>query len=191
MNKSYLILILLTGWLSSCESKEEALLKNPVQIDQYFPISQFVNEQISLLDGRSVSKQVVMNGESHQVEQVLYERDWREEFDWFIQSDINKASLAGAYHTEEIGNTTRHTLKPGEKGVLQQLEVIYEGSQVKEIRMLSSRENTFYASNASSIITTGEDGLISTYHIESTQKVWFLNPNNLTVTGEIKADQSL
>jgi len=180
--------MLLTGWLSSCESKEENLLKNPVQIDQYFPLSQYFNEQITHLDGRSVQKNVTINGESHQVEQVLHERDWREEFDWFIQSDINKASLAGAYHTEEDGNITRHTLKPGEKGILQVLEVTYDGEKVKEIRMATSRENTFYASNASSRITTGQDGLINTYYIESTQKVWFLNPNNLTVSSEVLTD---
>jgi len=185
MNKTFLILLLLMAGLISCESKEETLLKNPTQIDQYFPISKFMNDQISLLEGRSVLKQVTMNGERHEVKQVLNERDWREEFDWFIQSDINKASLAGSYYTEEMGNITRHTLKPGEKGILRELEVTYDGEQVKEIRMITSRENTFYASNASSKITTGDDGLIHTYHIVSTQKVWFLNPNKLTVASEV------
>lgn len=185
MIKRYLFLLLLVGGLSSCESEDEALLKNPVQIDQYFPISQYLNEQISQLDGRSVQKEVHMNNETQQIEQVFTERDWREEFDWFIQSDINKASLAQSYHTESEGNITRHTLKPGERGVMQEMAVTYDGDQVKEIKMLTSRSNTFYNSNATSILSTGEDGLINSYSIESTQKVWFLSPNKLTVKGKV------
>jgi len=178
-------LIILSGVFFSCEQEEEELLKNPVQIDTYFPLSQFINEQIQKLDGRSVSKELLINGERHQVEQVLNQRDWREEFDWFIQSDINKSSLAQSYHTEESGNTIRHTLKPGEKGTLQEMVVIYDGEQVKEIRIVSSRDNTFYSSIATSRLTTGNDGIINSYRMESTQKVWFLNPNNLLVSSEV------
>ena len=181
-----LVLIITVGLLTSCDSEEEALLKNPVQIDNYFPISQFINEQIPLLEGRSVHKELVINGENHEVKQVLNERDWREEFDWFIQSDINKASLAQSYQTEEIGDRVRHTLKLGEKGTLQEMEVLYDGEQVKEIIIVSARENTFYRSNASSRLTTGDDGIIKSYQMESTQKVWFLQPNILQVNSEVK-----
>jgi hypothetical protein len=180
------VLIMLTGVLISCDSEEETLLKNPVQINNYFPISQFIDGQIPLLDGQVVRKEVDINGERHQVEQVLNERDWREEFDWFIQSDINKASLAQSYHIEEMGNLVSYTLKPGEKGTLQKMEVLYDGDQVKEINILSSRKNTFYRSNASSRLTTGEDGVINTYRMESTQKVWFLDPNKLLVVSEVQ-----
>jgi len=182
------VFIIMAGVLFSCESEEEELLKNPVQIDEYFPLSQFIDEQIQQLDGRSVKKELLINGESHDVVQVLDERDWREEFDWFIQSDINKASLAQSYHTEEIDNMVRHTLKSGEKGTLQVMEVLYDGKQVREINIISTRENTFYRSNASSRLTTGDDGIINTYRMESTQKVWFLNPNNLLVVSEVQGN---
>lgn len=183
-----LVLFIMAGVLLSCESEEEELLKNPVQIDKYFPLSQFIDEQIQQLEGRSVRKDLLINGESHQVEQILSEKDWREEFDWFIQSDINKASLAQSYHTEEIGDRIRHTLKPGEKGTLQEMEVLYDGELVKEIIIVSSRENTFYRSNASSRLATGDDGIINSYRMESTQKVWFLDPNNLLVVSEVQGN---
>jgi len=188
MTLRLLVFIIMGGVLISCESAEEELLKNPVQIDEYFPLSQFIDEQIQHLDGRTVRKELLINGESHQVEQDLNERDWREEFDWFIQSDINKASLAQSYHTEQLGNRVRHTLKPGEKATLQAIEVLYDGEQVKEISIVSSRKNTFYRSNASSRLTTGDDGIINSYRMESTQKVWFLDPNNLLVISEVQGN---
>lgn len=169
----------------SCGTEEEALIKNPTQIDQYFPISDFINQQISRLDGYAVKKTVVMNGEGHEVDQVLFERDWREEFDWFIQSDINKASLAQSYETEKTEHVTRHILKPGEIGVLKQMEVLYENGEVKEINFTTSKENTFYCSNSYSRITTGNDGLIDSYSLESNQKVWFLSPNEMKVNSQV------
>lgn len=177
--------MILVSALFSCESEEEALLKNPTQIDLYFPITDFLTEQISRLDGHTIKKKVIMNGEMREVDQVLYSRDWREEFDWFIQSDINKASLAQAYDTESTDQMTRHTLKPGEKGVLQKMEIFYDNREVKEIIFHTIKENTFYTSSSTSRLTTGDDGLLNLYELKSNQKVWFLSPNNMVITSSI------
>lgn len=163
-------------------------MKNPTQIDQYFPISDFLYEQISRLNGIAVQKTVVMNGESQVVEQVLSQREWREEFDWFIQADINKASLAQSYETIKDDEVTRHILKPGEKGTLKEMEVIYKAGQVKEINFLTRDENTFYLSETTSRLTTGDNGLINLYTLESSQKVWFLSPNELLVKSEVMSN---
>ncbi|KEO73159.1 hypothetical protein EL17_12430 [Anditalea andensis] len=179
------MLFIATAVLVSCESGEDELLKNPVQIDNYFPLSQFIDRQIGLLDGRKIGKEININGEKQHLEQVLNVQDWREEFDWLIQSDINKASLAQSYHTEEQGNRIAHTLKSGEQGTLQQMEILYEGDQVKEINIISSRKNTFYQSKAIGRLTVSGDGLIDFYSLESIQKVWFLEPNNLIVNSRV------
>jgi predicted DNA-binding antitoxin AbrB/MazE fold protein len=172
--------------LFSCKSREEEPLANPIQIRAYFPISEFVVEQIQLLEGSKIEKELIVNEDLEQTTQRLDSASWRKELDWFIQMDINKASLATAYEVTEENGKTIHRLKEGEKASLKEMVVFREGQAVKEITLIAEESNTFYGSQTNARLTTDPaTGVIDHYELESSQKVWFLDPNTLKVKSRV------
>ncbi len=177
---------ILLGLLFSCEKEEEQPFSNPTQINDYFLLKQLVEEQISLLDQKQVEKRSVVNGEKRVEKVRLEEEDWRKELDIFIQADINKASLSTSYDTEKSKDRLVHRLKPGNRGEIKEIIVVFEdGSEnVKSVEFFSERENLFYTSKARGILDfKGE--VLEAYQVEGFQKVWFLPPNKLEIQGRI------
>lgn len=112
--------------------------------------------------------------------------DWRKELHIFIQADINKASLATSYFTEEGDGFTIHRLKPGEKSQIQEIRVAYEGDRVSQVSFISRHDNIFYTSGSEGkIFLDTKSGLLTSYQVHGTQKVWFLAPNEMEIEGKI------
>lgn len=171
----------------ACNKTEQKPLENPTQLDKYFPMVQFVQAQISHLDGMRVAKRIAINGKEEEVSLVLNAEEWRKELDLFIQADINKNSLASSYATEESPELLRHTLIPGEKGEVQMLTVHRSGDKIRRIDFSFGKENLFYLSEGSGSLTMTTDGKhISAYEVNGFQKVWFLPSNVMFTTGEIQ-----
>jgi hypothetical protein len=188
LNKTFYILFVSVALLS-CKPGEKEPLANPIQIRAYFPISEFVIEQIELLEGTAVEKELFVNESLERTTQRLDSAGWRKELDWFIQIDINKASLATAYEVTEENGKTIHKLKEGEKASLKEMVVHREGQAVKEITLVAEESNTFYGSQTNARLTTDPaTGRISFYELESRQKVWFLDPNTLKVNSRVLTD---
>ncbi|UCS95712.1 hypothetical protein KZP23_05200 [Echinicola marina] len=179
---------MLSGLLLSCSEGEKQPLANPTQIDKYFPLKDFVEEQIDRLDGQKIDKVSMINGEEQLSEVVLDKEAWRKELDIFIQSDINKAANAAAYETAEEGNILVHRLKDGAEGSIKLIEVSYvEGTErVSKIHFESAEDNFFYQSSAEGVLEMNELGELDQYEVAGTQKVWFLNPNKIKVKGVVK-----
>ncbi|WP_225444233.1 hypothetical protein [Echinicola arenosa] len=188
MKKQFSLLML--GLLFSCNQGEEQPLANPTQINQYFPLKDFVSDQIGRVSDMSVEKLTDINGEEESFEVKLDAEGWRKELDIFIQSDINKAANASAYHTEEKGLVLRHELKQGLKGEVKHIQVEYasrEKEEVQKIEFKSEKDNFFYHSLSEGVLEVdAETGLLKSYHVKGYQKVWFLDPNQIEISGKLK-----
>lgn len=181
---SLVILILLT--FSACNSSEKQPLDNPAQIEKYFPLGGFIEEQIMLLDGLEVIKEIGINGKKETVKLTLDSEAWREELDVFIQADINKNSLATSYETEKGPTFLRHTLKAGEKGDITSLTVQLADGVVRSVAFTFEKENLFYSSKGSGSITMSDAGdFLSGYEVNGRQKVWFLPANVMSTSAKV------
>lgn len=178
--------IFLIGFLFSCGQEEKQPMENPTQIEKYFLLKDFVENQINRLDGARVRKYTRIKGEEEHTELKFNAEDWRKELHIFIQADINKANLATSYDTEEDSNLTIHRLKPGEKSPIQEIKINYQDNQVSRISFISHQENTFYTSGSEGeLILDTASGKLSSYYVSGMQKVWFISSNEMEIRGEL------
>ncbi|HSI78500.1 MAG TPA: hypothetical protein VK957_21555 [Lunatimonas sp.] len=170
----------------SCSKTEQAPLDNPTQLNKYFPLVQFVQDQIPQLDGKEVSKKLTIKGKEEALTMVMSADGWRKELDLFIQADINKNSLAASYATQESPQLLQHTLIPGEKGEIQQMKIHRSGDKISRIDFSFKKENLFYLSEGSGSLEMTADGRqLSSYEVNGYQKVWFLPANVMSSEGKI------
>lgn len=173
------------GLAISCSEDNRQPMDNPTQIDNYFQLKDFVENQIELLDGSTVRKSVGIEGKVEDTEVRMDAEAWRKELDIFIQADINKASLATAYETEEKEGLTVHRLKSGEKSSIQEIKVAYQGEQISRINFKAYHNEIFYTTGSEGELVVDASGQICSYQVHGTQKVWFLSPNEMLIKGEI------
>ncbi|MDO6437720.1 hypothetical protein Q4534_09895 [Cyclobacterium sp. 1_MG-2023] len=179
-----LCLLLVLGCLISCSDDEKVVFANPIQIEAYFPLSDFLEENIEMLGSAEVRKVIRFNDETESVDFVMDSLTWRQEMVFFFQADINKAALAASYETEETQGLLIHRLKPGEKGDIKRIEVKKQSGKVVEIVILSVVNNLFYKSTVEGKITIEDKG-IDSYTLSGDQKVWFLPGTKLQVEAEV------
>jgi len=182
--KKYFILSLLGLVSFSCASGEEGKTMEKLP---YFNLIGFIDVEIAKIDGASVIKTSRINGEEKTVELVYTSEDWKEEFLAFYRADINSPSLARAYSTDTQFEYLIHKLLPEEKGKVQEIKIKYSRDYPSSITFHSREENLFF-----STATHGEFHMnlatnrLDHYSIETTQKVWFLKPTNIKVSGIVK-----
>lgn len=184
IRKALMVLSLIMAF--SCAQEDEQITGNPTQINKYFQLKDFVENQVALLDGATVRKSMGIKGQVEKADLKMNAEAWREELDIFIQSDINKASLSTAYETEETEGFTRYYLKPGEKSSIKEIRVYYEGDQVKQINFSAYQNDFFYTTGSDGeLVIDTASGIINSYSVKGTQKVWFLPANEMKVEGQI------
>ena len=153
----------------------------------YFNLGGFLDLEITKIDGASIIKTSRINGEEKTVELVYSVQDWKEEFAAFYEADINTPSLALSYSTDAKFEYLIHELLPEATGKVKQIKVSYYKNYPSSISFKMSEKNLFFAST-----TLGEFHLnqntnkLDHYSLETTQKVWFLKPTNIKVSGLVK-----
>lgn len=168
----------------SCATGEEAKKMEKLP---YFNLSGFFDVEIAKIDSVTVIKTSRVNGQEKTVELIYSAEDWKEEFLAFYRADINSPSLARAYSTDTKFEYLIHELLPGEKGIVKNIKIKYDRNYPASITFHSHEENLFYTTS-----TIGEFHMnlatdrLDHYSIETTQKVWFLDPTNLKVSGVLK-----
>lgn len=182
--RKYLSLGIIILILFSCVSGEEGKSMEKLP---YFNLIGFIDVEIPKIDGATVIKTSRLNGEEKTVELVYTSEDWKEEFLAFYRADINSPSLARAYSTDTQFEYLIHKLLPDEKGKVQEIKIKYVSNYPSSITFHSREENLFF-----STATHGEFHMnlatnrLDHYSIETTQKVWFLKPTNIKVSGIVK-----
>lgn len=174
---------LLLGVVLSCSpAKEEpALEKLP-----YFDLKEFINLEISKVEGDSVLKTSEINGEEQLVDLKYASAQWKEEFAAFYEADINVPSLAAAYGTRTTPDQLIHELLPEAKGKVKEISIRYVQNYPAWVTFRLKDENMFYQSTTlGEIFMNQATGKIDHYKIETTQKVMFLSPTHIKISGII------
>ncbi|MGY6522035.1 MAG: hypothetical protein ACXIUD_09920 [Mongoliitalea sp.] len=178
------LLLTLSCFILSCDpSTRERSGEEPA----YFPVKEFVEVLAEKLDSKTVSRQVTVNGERERSEELFLVEDWLNEFDFFLQNDINRPALAAAYESARSPEYLIHELKEGEKNKTQKVVVRYEEGKVKELSFFEKKENFFYTSEirGAMFFNSGSEEL-SHYVIETAQDVIWSKPNRMVVQGYVR-----
>jgi hypothetical protein len=180
--KLYFSFILLGAVLSCSSTKEEpALEKLP-----YFDLKSFINLELSKIEGDSVLKTSEINGEEQLVDLQYDSAQWKEEFAAFYEADINVPSLASSYSTRTTPDQLIHELLPEAKGKVKELTIRYVQNYPAWVTFKIKDENLFYSSTTlGELFMNQATGKIDQYKLETTQKVMFLSPTHIKISGFI------
>lgn len=179
---SFGILFFAIFGLFSC-TKEST---NSVEKSPYFDLKGFIAEKIQEVDGAEVNKQSEIQGESKQVEDIYSVNDWKEEFKVFSEADINNNALLQSYQTTSTNNTLTHELLPDSKGKVKYIKVTYTDDEVSSVSIKIAENSMFYSTTTlAELYLDNTTHLIDHYSIETTQKIWFLDPNNIVIQGAL------
>ncbi|NVJ87169.1 MAG: hypothetical protein HWE15_12735 [Algoriphagus sp.] len=171
---------------SSCENAPG--IAKPGKLDPlpYYDVSGFIEAEIAKMDEERVTKSTRINGKEESLEVSLSQEEWREELDAFIRADINKPSLVSSYTTELQGDILIHRLKPGAKNSVQEIRVRIIDDRPIWLTFKVAKESMFYTSYVlGEVYMNQRTQKIDHYGIETTQKIWFLSPNNMRVKGAV------
>lgn len=183
LKKVFVSLLLAATALACAPAKEEPLL----EALPYFDLKAFLNLELNELDGAKVIKTSEINGEKKVEERVYTEQDWKEELDYFYAADINLPALATSYSTKSRSDFLIHELLPEAKGKVKELSIRYVQNYPAWVSFKIKEENYFYSTT-----TLGEaylnqaTGKLDHYSLETTQKVMFLSPTNIKISGIIQ-----
>ncbi|MCU0401050.1 MAG: hypothetical protein MUE75_08595 [Algoriphagus sp.] len=179
---SFLGLFIWTAFSCTSSNEESKLEKLP-----YFDIKSFLNLEVSKLDSMTVIKTSMINGEERTEEVVYSIQDWKEEFDYFYQADINIPSLASSYSTETISDYLLHRLLPDSKGKVKEIKIRYFQNYPASISFKMKEENLFFfSSTIGELYLNQSTEKVDHYLIETTQKVMFLKPTHIKISGLLK-----
>jgi len=163
------------------------LSKTEEEKKPYFDLKGFVKQEAEKLDGAEVILNSRVQGKENRKETVLSASEWLEEFDTFIQSDINKPSLYLSYDTQVRYNVLIHSLFEDADEKVKEIKITYIDDKVVSATLKSSEENLFYTtSTIAELYMNNVTGKVDHYSIETTQKIWFLKASNIKISGVIK-----
>ncbi|WP_339875616.1 hypothetical protein [uncultured Algoriphagus sp.] len=150
----------------------------------YFDLKGFIEMKIQEIDSVNVIKVSRIQGQENKVESTFSTKDWEEEFSVFTEADINKTSLIKSYDTKVDKATLTHELFPNSKGKVKYIKVTYFEDKVSSVSIKIAEDNMFYSSTTlGEIYMNNSTKLIDHYSIETTQKIWFMDANNMRIQG--------
>jgi hypothetical protein len=154
----------------------------------YFDLKGFVIMEAEKLEGSEVILISRVQGAENREDKILTQSQWLEQFDTFIQSDINKPSYYLSYDTKVKNNVLTHSLFEDENEKVKEIKITYIDDKVVSATLKSSEENLFYSTTTfAELYMNNLTQKVDHYSIETTQKIWFLKASNLKIMGAIKA----
>lgn len=182
-----LILLLFCATSISCSESTLEVAEPEMEVLPYFDLKGFIEKEIEELGTSKVSKTSRVNWEEKSVEEVFTAEDWEKELAVFIESDINKPTYALSYDTELVKKFLIHELKPGEKGPLKNMTISYGEDEVTSLTIRLKKESLFYSSTTiASLYFSARTFNLDHYSIENTQKILFMSPNNVKISGVVR-----
>lgn len=182
-----LIVGVLLGMALACTPKPKPVETPLMEKLPFFDLSGYLDQEISKMSGAKVAKISRVQDQEESAEVVYSIQDWKEELDVFYQADINRPSLALAYDTKIQKNYLTHTLLPDEKGKVKEITVRYDKETPTRITVKLIEKNLFYSSTIIGTLYFNVSTFrIDHYAVESTQKIWFVDPNHMKIMGAVK-----
>ncbi|MBN3581648.1 hypothetical protein JYB64_04565 [Algoriphagus aestuarii] len=158
-----------------------------LEVLPYFDLKGFMEMTVKGLEEAKVTKISRVNGKETQVEITMNEAQWREELDVFFEADINKSSLISSYDTRVKNEYLIHELLPNAKGVVKNMTISIINDKVHLLQVSLARDNVFYSSvTHADLYISNRTQKLDHYTIETTQKIWFLKPNNIKISGSLR-----
>ncbi|REG87031.1 hypothetical protein [Algoriphagus antarcticus] len=179
---SFGIFFLASFGLCSCvDESTKGIEKEP-----YFDLKGFIEEKIQEIDSVEVSKVSQVQEEEKQATVIYTTKDWEEEFGIFTEADINNSSSLQSYETTSSDSTLAHELYPNSEGKVKYIKVTYFEDEVSSVSIKIADDNLFYSTTTlAEMYMNKATNLIDHYSIETTQKIWFLDPNEMKIQGTI------
>lgn len=180
-------LILLFGCLivlSSCIEKPQARTQN------YFRLREFILQQIALAEKQdwTIQKKVKLN--EKEGKELESNPSWEDEWEMFIQADINKPAFQNSYTIDTVGNRIIYAAKAEEN--LEIKEIVVELDDLNEpinIFIKTENKNILFHTKRNLSIEL-KDHQIANYEIRGYQKIILLNATEYSVSGEIIIPQT-
>lgn len=184
-----LFLVLLAFAFYACGPDLEKK-QSQMEVLPYFDLSGLIDKEVSELpDSVLVSKGTRVNGDQKFADVVLSREDIAKELEIFKEADINKPTFALSYETQVKGRYLIHELKDGEKGKLKTMTVTYGNDEVTGLTIKMKEENIFYSSTTIASLYLSARGFnLDHYSIETTQKIRWMDPNNMKISGVLRMD---
>jgi hypothetical protein len=183
MKLTHYFAVLLFGVVIGCSPNKEELNMEKLP---YFDLKSFINLELSKIEGDSVLKTSEINGEEQVVDLNYTSKEWKEEFAAFYQADINVPSLASSYSTRTTPDQLIHELLPEAKGKVKDITIRYVQNYPAWVMFKIKDENLFYSSTTlGELFMNQATGKIDQYKLETTQKVLFLSPTHIKISGFI------
>ncbi len=183
MKLTHYFAVLLFGMVLGCSpNPEEPILEKL----PYFDLKSFIKLELSKIEGDSVLKTSEINGEVQVVDLRYTSKEWEEEFSAFYEADINVPSLASSYSTRTTPDQLIHELLPEGKGKVKELSIRYVQNYPAWVTFKIKDENLFYSTTTlGELFMNQATGKIDQYKLETTQKVMFLSPSHIKISGVI------
>lgn len=169
---------LLALLLAGCTSNDTAPATGAPRRPLYFDVKGLVEGQIQQLTARkaAVTKQVSLRGGAPETA-VVPTVKWADELQLFLQADINKAALRGAYAVDsgrvsEAGvQQRRYTRRPGfDNATVEELIVQTKAGQAVAISARIKQQNALFLAQKQLRMRL-VDGQLSDYGVSGTQKL--------------------
>ncbi|MFC3416380.1 hypothetical protein [Algoriphagus hitonicola] len=187
INTRLILFSLVFVLLVSCENAPGVSKPGDLETLPYYDLKGLLEQEIEKLDGSLVMKTTRVNGESKKTEVNLNKEQWMDELDAFFEVDINKSSYINSFTTEVDNDELIHRLKPEEKSPVKEIRVRIVDDRPVWITFRMAKESPFYTSyTLGEIYFNNRTKTIDHYAIESTQKIWFLDANNMKIQGAVK-----
>ncbi len=91
---------------------------NVIEVASYPEVDQLLTNQISLLDGNDLNKEVWLDGKTESKQLQMDSAGWNDELSFLKEINPNQTEYVGAFEESETGNSLVLKLQEGEKGSL-------------------------------------------------------------------------
>lgn len=147
---------------------------------KYFDLKKYFNTEAARLNKQHprVLKTVSHNGQAETKTVTI--KHWQQEFDTFIQSDINKPAWKNSYVISSSDTGVVYTTVDSSLHT-QQISLGLKNNKVTSVSIINATSNLLY--NTKEKLTYYPDSI---YSIEKYQDVRFLGSNIYKITGKLK-----
>ncbi len=178
------ILILLGMMFQQCTQ--------PIPKDQweqvYFPLAVTLDSQIVQLNKTkpSVQKTIAYESESEMLQ--ASPSDWQQELEVYLDADINRPILKGAYQvneqTTQEGKCTTYTAQKTSLEV-EKMAVWYRAGNIEKVEIEQQTKNLLFQTNRTLRLQFQEEKLTA-YALEEQQQLLFTSPVRYSLSAQIQ-----
>ncbi len=188
MKKTICGILLLSLSLGGCDSSSSGN-----KVSAYFDVAGLFAEQAKMMENIPFRKTASIDKQTEEKTLSFDSLEWTKELSMFINMDINKAVLVGAYEQESIpenkGSTIAYTKKSTIDAGVQSLKIALDNEgKVVGFYGLFEEENALYQNkrelSASFTVKNGKSHLAS-YTISGYQKILMKDTVNYQVSAQI------